>query len=175
MADPEGRPTGYVTLGRVLASRREVLLKDISEESFREYLDAQYSDADAEPPESWALVLDEIVEVDGEQDRFVEGRRVAFDHLAREQEEAQRGERDEKQQHHPQFGTAAQIGGDVGRAGIRHGGPTGEVVSGFRPQWPATPSRVKPCIAMVSCSHLTTDARWSEPKGRYDRAQHPRL
>ena len=35
LADPEGRPTGYVTLGRVLASRREVLLKDISEESFR--------------------------------------------------------------------------------------------------------------------------------------------
>lgn len=35
LADPEGRPTGYVTLGRVLASRRDVLLKDISEESFR--------------------------------------------------------------------------------------------------------------------------------------------
>ena len=39
---------------------------------FREYLDAQYSDAGAEPPESWALVLDEVVAIDGEQDRFVE-------------------------------------------------------------------------------------------------------
>jgi len=35
LVDPEGRPTGYVTLGRVLASRREVPLKDIGEESFR--------------------------------------------------------------------------------------------------------------------------------------------
>jgi len=35
LVDPEGRPTGYTTLGRVLAARREVLLKDITEESFR--------------------------------------------------------------------------------------------------------------------------------------------
>jgi magnesium transporter len=35
LVDPEGRPTGYATLGRVLASRRDVLLKDITEESFR--------------------------------------------------------------------------------------------------------------------------------------------
>jgi magnesium transporter len=35
LVDPEGRPTGYTTLGRVLASRREVELKDISEDSFR--------------------------------------------------------------------------------------------------------------------------------------------
>lgn len=35
LVDPDGHPTGYVTLGRVLASRRDVLLKDISEESFR--------------------------------------------------------------------------------------------------------------------------------------------
>ena len=35
LVDPEGRPKGYATLGRVLASRREVLLQDIAEESFR--------------------------------------------------------------------------------------------------------------------------------------------
>jgi magnesium transporter len=35
LVDPEGRPTGYATLSRVLASRREILLKDITDESFR--------------------------------------------------------------------------------------------------------------------------------------------
>ncbi|MGD9387838.1 MAG: magnesium transporter [Gammaproteobacteria bacterium] len=35
LMDPDGHPTGYVTLGRMLASRRDVLLKDITEESFR--------------------------------------------------------------------------------------------------------------------------------------------
>jgi magnesium transporter len=35
LVDTEGHPTGYTTLGRVLASRREVLLEDISEDSFR--------------------------------------------------------------------------------------------------------------------------------------------
>ena len=35
LVDPDGHPTGYTTLGRVLASRREVLLKQISEDSFR--------------------------------------------------------------------------------------------------------------------------------------------
>lgn len=35
LVDSEGRPTGYATLGRVLASRRDVLLRDVTEESFR--------------------------------------------------------------------------------------------------------------------------------------------
>ncbi|MFU8822400.1 MAG: magnesium transporter [Gammaproteobacteria bacterium] len=35
LVDADGRPKGYVTLGRVLAARRDVLLSDISEESFR--------------------------------------------------------------------------------------------------------------------------------------------
>jgi len=35
LLDPEGHPTGYTTLGRVLASRREIPLSDISEDSFR--------------------------------------------------------------------------------------------------------------------------------------------
>jgi magnesium transporter len=35
LVDPEGRPTGYATLSRVLASRREILLKDITDDSFR--------------------------------------------------------------------------------------------------------------------------------------------
>ncbi|MFP5487330.1 MAG: alpha-2-macroglobulin family protein, partial [Acidimicrobiia bacterium] len=39
---------------------------------FRDYLDGQYSDAAVEPPESWPLVLDEVVEIAGEADRFVE-------------------------------------------------------------------------------------------------------
>jgi alpha-2-macroglobulin len=39
---------------------------------FREYLDDQYADEGATPPESWSLVLDEVVEIDAEEDRFVE-------------------------------------------------------------------------------------------------------
>ncbi|MEO0676677.1 MAG: magnesium transporter, partial [Pseudomonadota bacterium] len=35
LVDPKMRPTGYVTLGRLLGSRREVRLQDITEESFR--------------------------------------------------------------------------------------------------------------------------------------------
>ncbi len=35
LVDPRMKPQGYVTLGRVLSSRRDVLLKDIEEESFR--------------------------------------------------------------------------------------------------------------------------------------------
>jgi len=35
LVDSDGKPTGYVTLGRVLASRRDVGLADITEESFR--------------------------------------------------------------------------------------------------------------------------------------------
>ena len=35
LVDPRLRPTGYVTLGRLLGARREVKLKDISEDSFR--------------------------------------------------------------------------------------------------------------------------------------------
>lgn len=35
LVDPRMRPLGYVTLGRVLSSRREVHLRDITEDSFR--------------------------------------------------------------------------------------------------------------------------------------------
>ncbi|MEL6914218.1 MAG: magnesium transporter [Pseudomonadota bacterium] len=35
LVDPRMRPTAYVTLGRLLGSKREVRLKDITEESFR--------------------------------------------------------------------------------------------------------------------------------------------
>ncbi|MEM1235314.1 MAG: magnesium transporter [Pseudomonadota bacterium] len=35
LIDPRMRPTGYVTLGRLLGSRRHVKLKDITEDSFR--------------------------------------------------------------------------------------------------------------------------------------------
>ena len=35
LVDPRVKPTGYVTLGRLLSSRREVRLKDILEDSFR--------------------------------------------------------------------------------------------------------------------------------------------
>jgi len=45
LVDLDGHPTGYVTLGRVLAARRDVLLKDISEESFRT-VTAQEDEAD---------------------------------------------------------------------------------------------------------------------------------
>ncbi|HSJ92227.1 MAG TPA: alpha-2-macroglobulin family protein, partial [Ilumatobacter sp.] len=39
---------------------------------FREYLDDHYSDSDAEVPEAWSLVLDEIIAIGGEEDRYVE-------------------------------------------------------------------------------------------------------
>ncbi|MFN3938438.1 MAG: magnesium transporter [Gemmobacter sp.] len=35
LVDPRMRPTGYVTLGRILSNRRDVRLRDIEEESFR--------------------------------------------------------------------------------------------------------------------------------------------
>ena len=35
LTDPRMKPTGYVTLGRLLSSRREVKLRDILEDSFR--------------------------------------------------------------------------------------------------------------------------------------------
>ncbi|MEL6701708.1 MAG: CBS domain-containing protein, partial [Pseudomonadota bacterium] len=35
LVDPRHRPTGYVTLGRLLGARREVKLRDITEDSFR--------------------------------------------------------------------------------------------------------------------------------------------
>ncbi|MDZ4135112.1 MAG: magnesium transporter [Paracoccaceae bacterium] len=35
LTDPRMKPLGYVTLGRLLSSRREVMLRDIQEESFR--------------------------------------------------------------------------------------------------------------------------------------------
>jgi alpha-2-macroglobulin len=43
---------------------------DVSE--FRDYLDRRYSDDDADVPETWLSVLDEVVEIDGEEDRYVE-------------------------------------------------------------------------------------------------------
>lgn len=41
-------------------------------EEFRGYIDEQHSDDSVQVPESWPTVLDEIVEIDGEQDRYVE-------------------------------------------------------------------------------------------------------
>lgn len=35
LVDPRGHPVGYVTLGRILASRRDTALRDITEDSFR--------------------------------------------------------------------------------------------------------------------------------------------
>ena len=37
LVEPRMKPVGYVTLGRLLSSRREVLLRDIGEESFRTF------------------------------------------------------------------------------------------------------------------------------------------
>lgn len=37
LVDPRHKPTDYVTLGRLMSSRREVALKDITEESFRTF------------------------------------------------------------------------------------------------------------------------------------------
>ena len=41
LVDPAFRPTGYVTLGRILSSRRNVRLRDVPEESFRTFRAAQ--------------------------------------------------------------------------------------------------------------------------------------
>jgi magnesium transporter len=46
LVDPRMKPRGYVTLGRVLSSRRDVALKDIQEDSFR-IIDATEPEADA--------------------------------------------------------------------------------------------------------------------------------
>lgn len=45
LVDPRHRPTGYVTLGRLLSSRRDVRLLDITEESFRK-IPATQAEAD---------------------------------------------------------------------------------------------------------------------------------
>ena len=45
LTDPRMRPTGYVTLGRVLSSGREVRLRDVLEDSFRT-IDATMPEAD---------------------------------------------------------------------------------------------------------------------------------
>ena len=37
LVDPRHRPTGYVTLGRLMSSRRDVLLSDLVEDSFRTF------------------------------------------------------------------------------------------------------------------------------------------
>jgi magnesium transporter len=45
LVDPRMKPNGYVTLGRILSSRRDVLLRDIEEDSFRT-LEATEPEAD---------------------------------------------------------------------------------------------------------------------------------
>ena len=65
LIDPRMKPTGYVTLGRLLSSRREVRLKDILEDSFRT-IPATESEADvAYMFNQYHLISTPVVDVTG--------------------------------------------------------------------------------------------------------------
>lgn len=65
LVDPRMKPTGYVTLGRLLSSRRDVRLKDILEDSFRT-IPATESEADvAYMFNQYHLISTPVVDVTG--------------------------------------------------------------------------------------------------------------
>ncbi|WP_431307811.1 magnesium transporter [Cypionkella aquatica] len=65
LVDPRMKPTGYVTLGRLLSSRRDVLLRDILEDSFRT-IPATESEADvAYMFNQYHLISTPVVDVTG--------------------------------------------------------------------------------------------------------------
>lgn len=65
LTDPRLKPTGYVTLGRVLSSRREIRLRDICEDSFRT-IDATDPEGDvAYMFNQYHLISCPVVDADG--------------------------------------------------------------------------------------------------------------
>ena len=65
LVDPRHRPTAYVTLGRLMSSRREVLLKDITEDSFRTF-DVSEAEGDvAYAFNQYHLITAPVVDEDG--------------------------------------------------------------------------------------------------------------
>ncbi len=65
LVDPRHRPTAYVTLGRLMSSRREVALKDITEESFRVF-DVSEDEGDvAYAFNQYHLITAPVVDEDG--------------------------------------------------------------------------------------------------------------
>ena len=65
LVDPRWRPTGYVTLGRVLSARREVRLRDLKEESFRAIPVAQDVEEVAYAFNQYHLISAPVVDEDG--------------------------------------------------------------------------------------------------------------
>lgn len=65
LVDPRHRPTAYVTLGRIMSSRREVPLKDITEDSFRSFeVDEEEGDV-AYAFNQYHLISAPVVDEDG--------------------------------------------------------------------------------------------------------------
>ena len=65
LVDPRWRPTGYVTLGRILSSGREVRLRDITEENFRTIPVAQDEGEVAYAFNQYHLISAPVVDADG--------------------------------------------------------------------------------------------------------------
>lgn len=65
LVDPAWRPTGYVSLGRVLSARRDVALRDIREESFRVIPAAQDEEEVAYAFNQYHLISAPVVGEDG--------------------------------------------------------------------------------------------------------------
>ena len=65
LVDPRHRPTGYVTLGRLMSSRRDILLNTIVEESFRTF-DVEEDEGDvAYAFNQYHLITAPVVDEDG--------------------------------------------------------------------------------------------------------------
>lgn len=65
LTDPRMKPTGYVTLGRLLASVRKVKLKDITEDSFRPIPASQREEEVAYAFNQYHLITAPVVDDDG--------------------------------------------------------------------------------------------------------------
>lgn len=65
LVDPRYRPTGYATLGKIMGSRREVLLRDICEDTFRTIPAAQDEGDVAYAFNQYHLISAPVVDEDG--------------------------------------------------------------------------------------------------------------
>lgn len=65
LVDPRHRPTAYVTLGRLMSSKREVLLKDITEDSFRTFEVAEDEGDVAYAFNQYHLISAPVVDAEG--------------------------------------------------------------------------------------------------------------
>ncbi|MEL6571539.1 MAG: magnesium transporter [Pseudomonadota bacterium] len=65
LVDPRMKPVGYATLGRVLSAKREVLLKDILEDTFRTFNVAEDVEEVANAINHYHLITAPVVDDDG--------------------------------------------------------------------------------------------------------------